>query len=118
MQEHASVVASSVRQNGSPGFKVTGPPTKVADGVMTESTGAAQFTFASTGVFVAIPPVPEEGQAAVVWVDRSGHVTRAPGAPGAFDSIALAPDRHRIVLGSSRSTGFAFATSVEEPSRS
>jgi len=88
-------------------LKVTGPPTKVADGVATEATGAAQFTFAATGVFVAMPPVSEEGQAVVVWVDRSGNVTRAPGAPGTFDMIAVAPVGHRIVVGDSRSTGLS-----------
>jgi serine/threonine-protein kinase len=102
-------------------LQVTGPPAKLMDSVMTEGSGAAQYAFSASGSFASMPTVPD-AEAALVWVDRAGNVTRLPGAPGAFGRIALAPDGHRVAIGTkmmdirirdlSRGTEWALAAAV------
>ena len=79
-------------------LQATGPPVKVLDDVLTESSGAAQFSFSATGTLLAVPGRGlHEGEGAPVWVDRQGRVTPTALTSAQYRTARLSSDGSRIV---------------------
>ncbi|MSO62968.1 MAG: hypothetical protein EXQ50_12910 [Acidobacteria bacterium] len=79
-------------------LQATGPPVKVLDDVLTESSGAAQFSFSAAGTLVAVPGRGlGEGVGTPVWVDRRGRVTPTALKVAQYRTARLSPDGTRIV---------------------
>jgi len=79
-------------------LQATGPPVKVLDDVLTESSGAAQFSFSAAGTLVAVPGRGlQEGVGTPVWVDRRGRVTPTALKVAQYRTARLSPDGTRIV---------------------
>jgi serine/threonine-protein kinase len=78
-------------------LETTGEPTLVADGVLMNFSGGAQFAVSPAGViaYVASPGEPEESE--LLWVTRDGTVSTAARVPGLGRWYDLAPDGRRIV---------------------
>lgn len=101
-------------------FRATGPPVKVLDDVLTESSGAAQFSFSRLGTLVAVPGRGHvESEGTPVWVDRQGRVTPTVLKLAQYPDLRLSTrsgfaDAGTWVHDLGRGTGFRLAT----PSRS
>ena len=79
-------------------LQVTGPPVKVLDDVLTESSGAAQYGFSASGTLVAVPGRDQvDGLGEPVWVDRRGGVTPTALKTAQYAVARLSPDGTRIV---------------------
>ena len=79
-------------------LRVTGPPVKVLDDVLTESSGAAQFSVSASGTLLAVPGRGlGDGEGTPVWVDRQGRVTPTALKPAQYRGARLSPDGTRIV---------------------
>jgi len=79
-------------------LQATGPPVKVLDDVLTESSGAAQFSFSAAGTLLAVPGRGlGEGVGTPVWVDRRGRVTPTALKVAQYRTARLSPDGTRIV---------------------
>ncbi len=79
-------------------LQVTGPPVKVLDDVLTESSGAAQYGFSASGTLVAVPGRDQvDGFGDPVWVDRRGGVTATALKTAQYAVARLSPDGTRIV---------------------
>ncbi len=80
-------------------LKVTGPPVRVLQDVMTNSEGgAAQFTFASDGTMAYIPGNGAEAHRKVVLVGRDGKSQDLTRDEAAYEDLDLSPDGRRIAL--------------------
>ena len=79
---------------------LTGPAVPIADGVMTEATGAAQFALSAAGLLIYAPGRTHEVRRSLVWVDREGAVEPLALAPRAFEEPRLSPDGERLAFGS------------------
>jgi serine/threonine-protein kinase len=79
-------------------LRVTGPPVKVLDDVLTESSGAAQFSVSASGTLLAVPGRGlGDGEGTPVWVDRRGRVTPTALKFAEYQTARLSPDGTRIV---------------------
>jgi len=88
-------------------LRATGPPVKVLDDVLTETSGSAQFSFSRLGTLVAVPGRGLlEGLGTPVWVDRRGRVTPTALKLAQYPDVRLSPDGTRMV---STRSGFADA---------
>lgn len=78
---------------------VTGGPVPVQEGVLQSTlSGAAQYSFSSTGSLVYIPASVEAIQRKLVWVNRSG-VEEPLGAPArAYRGPRLSPDGRDVAV--------------------
>lgn len=74
----------------------TGPPVPVADGVITNFSGGAQFAVSSGGTFAYVPATSEPGERGLVWVDRTGAATPAVKVRGMSRWFDLSPDGLRV----------------------
>jgi Tol biopolymer transport system component len=78
-------------------LQATGPPVRLADGVMQSMFGAAQFSASRDGTLVYAPGglVARE----LVWMSRTGVATPLPLPPQTYWSARLSPDGRRVALG-------------------
>ena len=78
-------------------LETVGEPSTVADGVLTNFSGGAQFAVSQSGVmaYVAAPPEPEESE--LLWVTRDGKTSIAARLAGLGRWYDLAPDGRRVV---------------------
>ena len=82
-------------------LEVVGNPVPVLEGVVTKSTGAANFDLAEDGSLVYVPGGAAAGSAerGLMWVDDAGQEEPLPPAPGPYRSVSLSPDGRRAALG-------------------
>ncbi len=82
-------------------LEVTGTPTLVVEGVMTNPSGAIEAAIAANGSLVYIPGgAGIDEQLTVVSVDRQGHASPLPGLPlDSYRDVRVSPDGTRLVLG-------------------
>ena len=79
-------------------LRATGPLVKVLDDVLTEVSGAAQFSFSASGTLLAVPGRARgERFGTPVWVDRRGRVTPTTLKAGRYANARLSPNGTRIV---------------------
>jgi Tol biopolymer transport system component len=72
--------------------EVTGAPLQVVDNVMmSQNTGAVQFTVSRRGDLAYVPGGIEGGNRALVWVDRSGKSETLPLKPASYLYPRIAP---------------------------
>jgi serine/threonine-protein kinase len=80
-------------------LEVTTSPTPVLEGVITKTSGAADFAFAADGTLVYLPGRPADSQRTVVWVDQAGREEPLPGLPaGDYQSVRLSLDGTHLAL--------------------
>ena len=78
-----------------------GTPVKVLDGVATEATGAAQFTFSNAGTLLAATGGlgSATSPSTIAWVSRSGGtVEPIVSISRQYDSLHLSPDGKRLAV--------------------
>jgi serine/threonine-protein kinase len=81
---------------------VTGPPRPVADGVLSNFSGVAQFAVSASGALAYISSSGDVEERDLVWVDRSGAATPAATLRGIGRWFELSPDGTRVVRYDSR----------------
>ena len=80
-------------------LEVTGNPAPVVQNVTTsDSEGAAQFTFAASGLLAYVRGGPLVPTYPIVWVDRQGRASRLLDEQGAYANPRLSPDGKRLSL--------------------
>ena len=80
-------------------LEVTGKAVPVVEGVLQSiSSGAAQYSFSTTGSLVYLPAAVQSGQRSLVWVNRSGkeHPLAAP--QHAYRQPRVSPDGQRVAV--------------------
>ena len=79
--------------------EVAGAPMQVMDKVMmSQNTGAANFTVSRRGDLAYIPGGVEGGNRTLVWVDRSGRTEALPLKPASYLYPRLAPDGRSMAV--------------------
>ncbi len=84
--------------------RARGSPVPVLEGVMTETTGSAQWSCSEAGSVIYVPGGRRGTAHHLVWVSRRGEVQALPGPPRAFEEPRLSPDARRIAVGVRAST--------------
>jgi Tol biopolymer transport system component len=80
-------------------LEVTGSPAPLVQDMFWNPTeGAAQFTFASTGVLVYLRGGPDEAKYGIASVDRRGGTTKLIEEAGSYANPRLSPDGKRLSL--------------------
>ena len=81
-------------------LEVTGEPVPVLEGVMTDASGAIEFSLSANGSLVYVAGDPQGGVVrSLVWVDRQGReepVAAAP--PRTYTYPRISPDGTRVAL--------------------
>jgi Tol biopolymer transport system component len=81
-------------------LEVTGKAVPVAQGIMqSQSTGAAQYSFSSTGSLVYVPGGVQSAQRRLVWVSRNGTEQPLAAPAQAYVNPRLSPDGQRVAVG-------------------
>ena len=80
-------------------LEVTTDPIPVLDGVITKSTGAANFGMSQSG-FLAYVAGPQQGvvERTLVWVDRAGREEALAAGPRLYRYPRVSPDGTRLAL--------------------
>jgi eukaryotic-like serine/threonine-protein kinase len=83
-------------------LEVTTPPVPLLEGVVTKSSGAADFAFAADGTLVYIPgSADRESERTVAWVDQAGREEPVPGLSASNSrSVRLSPDGRHLAIDS------------------
>jgi eukaryotic-like serine/threonine-protein kinase len=79
-------------------LQVTGTAVPLVQGVLRNSTGAAQATLADTGSLLYVPGTRPISERTFVWVDRTGKEQPLPLRPQAYLHPRLSPDGQRVAL--------------------
>ena len=82
-------------------LEVISNPVPVVDGVVTKSTGAANFDLSENGSLVYVPGGATAGsnvRRTLVWVDRHGNEQPLAAEPRAYQYVRISPDGTRIAL--------------------
>ena len=80
-------------------LEVRGAAVPVAEGIsIPANSGAAQYSFSSTGTLLYVSGGVDAAQRKLVWVSRNGTEQILPAAPGDYDNPRLSPDGHRVAL--------------------
>ena len=78
---------------------VTGVPAPVVESVRRAiGTGGTQFSVSDNGVLAYVPETRGLGNGHLVWIDRSGKVTRLTEKAAAYRSPRLSPDGARLAV--------------------
>jgi Tol biopolymer transport system component len=77
---------------------VTGAPYPVAQGVMLNTNGGAEFAVSRTGTLVFVPGGLLEPDRALMWVDRKGAATPMSKTRKPFSVPAISPDGKRVAV--------------------
>jgi serine/threonine-protein kinase len=81
-------------------LEVTGPPTRLLDGVSREtSSGAVHFGISRDGTLMYVPESTTSSEATMVWVDRDGRVEPILRTLQPFLAPRLSPDGQRLAVG-------------------
>ena len=79
---------------------VTGAAVPVVEGVLQSTlTGAAQYSFSTTGSLVYVPGSVQGAQRRLVWVNRKGAEQPLAAAARAYVFPRLSPDGRRVAVG-------------------
>jgi eukaryotic-like serine/threonine-protein kinase len=76
---------------------VSGEPTVLSGGARSADPGGGLFSVANTGAIVYVMLAPRRHQPR--WIGRTGQPLGLAGEPGSYDTIALSPDRRKLVAG-------------------
>ena len=80
-------------------LEVTGEPVPVLEGVMTDPSGAVEFTLSADGSLVYVAGEPQGGPLrSLVWVDRQGKEEPLRAPPRAYNYPRISPDGTRVAL--------------------
>ena len=80
-------------------LQITGPPITVLEGVASDPrSGATAYEVSADGALLYHAAVTAPART-FVWVDRRGHETVVPIAPGDFEAPRVSPDGKRIAFG-------------------
>ena len=79
-------------------LEVTGDPAPVLEGVMTKSSGAANFGVSQSGSLVYIAGDESNVERTLVWVNREGREEALAAEPRAYASPRVSPDGSRIAI--------------------
>jgi eukaryotic-like serine/threonine-protein kinase len=80
-------------------LEMKGAAVPVAESIsIPTTTGAAQYSFSSTGTLLYVSGGVTAAQRKLVWVNRNGTEQILPAAPGDYDNPRISPDGHRIAL--------------------
>ena len=80
-------------------LEVTGEPVPVLESVMTDLSGAVEFSLSADGSLVYVAGDPQGGVlSSLVWVDRQGAVEPLGAPPHPYRSPRLSPDGQRVAL--------------------
>ncbi len=77
---------------------IAGKSLPILDGVMTEVTGAAHFTFSNVGSLVHIPGGLQQVRHSLLWASRDGSEQPLPLPPRRYGEPRLSPDGQRLAL--------------------
>jgi serine/threonine-protein kinase len=81
-------------------LEVTGAASPVADGVLQSPvSGAAQYSFSSTGSLVYVPGGIQSAQSTLVWVSRNGTEQPLAAPSRAYQFPRISPDGRRLAVG-------------------
>jgi Tol biopolymer transport system component/tRNA A-37 threonylcarbamoyl transferase component Bud32 len=75
-----------------------GMPVPVVEGVLSLTSGAAQYSFSSTGSLVYVSGVNRSAQSMLVWVSRNGAEQPLSAPVNKYVTPRLSPDGHRIAV--------------------
>jgi serine/threonine-protein kinase len=79
-------------------LEVTEPIIPILEGITTEITGVAQFTFSDTGSLVYVPGTARGKERSLVWVSRRGEARALPIPSQAFEEPRLSPDGRQLAV--------------------
>jgi serine/threonine-protein kinase len=79
------------------GLKLTRGAIPVLDGVLTNLSGGAHFSFSSTGLLAYVPGGLDEARKSPVWVAKNGAATEIGEIRGLGFQYAISPDGQRLV---------------------
>lgn len=80
-------------------LEVSGPPVKVADGVlMSTNSSVANFDISTTGALAYAAGKAEGGERTIVWVDRRGKEIPLPFPPRPYLFPRVSPDGRKIAF--------------------
>jgi eukaryotic-like serine/threonine-protein kinase len=79
---------------------VTGSEQKLVDGIMSQSSGAAQFSVASNGVMAYVAGSRVNTKEELVWVDRQGRTELLSDSRDTFGAPRFSPDGRELAVGS------------------
>ena len=83
---------------------LTGSPVPVLEGVLQSLwSGAAQYSFSSTGTLVYVPGGLQGAQRTLVWVDRKGTEQPLPAPVRGYRTPRISPDGRRVAAASPES---------------
>lgn len=86
-------------------LEMRGEPEVVVDAVRYDPrNGGSHVSLSASGVFLYGPGVPTARESYLVWVDRSGELTRIADTPRRFRDPRLSPDGRRIAVAIGSST--------------
>jgi serine/threonine protein kinase len=78
----------------------TGNAVRVAEGILqSQSSGAAQYSFSSTGSLVYVPGGVQSAQRRLVWVSRNGAERPLAAPAQAYVNPRISPDGQRVAVG-------------------
>jgi len=78
-------------------LEVTGEPVPIADGLIANFSGGAQFAVSPSGMLAFVTSSGESQDRELVWVTREGKTTPAAKLPGLGRWFDLSPDGRRVV---------------------
>ena len=81
-------------------LEVTGPPTRVVEGVtMNRRNGSAEFAISREGTLIYAPGGPWGEDSRLVWIDRRGEVLRRSESRRSYLAPQISPDGQRVAVG-------------------
>ena len=79
-------------------LELSGDPTPVAEQVATSSLGVSAVSVSENGVLVYRNGPGAGGNVQLAWLDRTGKVVEAFGAPGGYRGVDISPDGKRVAV--------------------
>jgi serine/threonine-protein kinase len=79
-------------------LEVTGPSVALLQGVLTEATGAAHWTFSADGSLVYVPGGLRLAARSLLWINRKGQNRLLPIPANTFEEPRLSPNGRRLAV--------------------
>ena len=78
-------------------LETAGEPSPIADGMLTNFSGGAQFAVSPSGVLAYVASAAESEEGELIWVARDGNISTAAKLRGLGRFFDLSPDGRRVV---------------------
>ncbi len=91
-------------------LSATGPPVRVAQGVLEETDGAPEYAFSSRGDLIYVPGAAGGPESTIAFVEMNGVVEPTSLVPRSYANARLSPDGRRAayVVGAAKNNVFSY----------